>query len=266
MTDLEQKMELFRLATTPEALAKQLEEGSKNYQLVLADRARSCLSVWYPLVENLVPTPKTEIVRTDIQMSDLWDHKKPEGFDHFLNQVKGAISRIGSTPVFLRTGCASGKHSWKNTCYLDDVSKLTQHIGEIAEFSGMADLPIDVWVVREMLPVDAPFTAFYGEMPITKERRYFVKDGKVICHHPYWPKEAFVGNELSARNWRGLLKSLNTETAQERHFLTTLTQRVGQAVQGFWSVDWLWTKNGWYLTDMGVGEQSYHWPGCKEAV
>lgn len=250
---------------SPEEIAQSIEEGHKNLLLFLEDRRRSCLSRWYPLVKDIVPTPKTEIMQTDVELEQLWDCKTPEGFDAFIKKLRAVVNRIG-LPAFLRTGCGSNKHDWKNSCYVTDASKLEQHVANIVEFCGMADLPTEVWVVREMLPTVPAFSAFYGQMPITKERRYFVNDGKVVCHHPYWPKESIKGQSPSVRHWWGLLQNLNKETAQERHFLSAQTRKVGKAVPGYWSVDWLWTTKGWYLTDMGSGEQSYHWPDCKFAL
>lgn len=243
--------------------AEDLEIGRKNYELAMEDRRRSCLSRWFPLIENLVPVPKTIIVPAEIELFSLWDGIEPAGYDGFVQCVADAAMYIG-LPTFLRTGLTSGKHYWKNMCYLTDLRKLKGHIFELAEFSGMVDLPIDTWVIREMLPVVAPFTAFSGEMPIVAERRYFVRDGKVQCHHPYWPEHSIDGQNPSRDDWQVCLAELNTEYDAEIAELTNLTEIVGHAVGGFWSVDWLFTKNGWYLTDMGTGEQSFHWPGCKE--
>jgi hypothetical protein len=253
----------FRMPTHEELLVA-IEEGRKNRLVYLEDRRRSCLSIWYPKIKDLVPTPRTEIVRTSVDLEQLWDHKIPDGYATFLRKLKEAVRRVG-LPVFLRTGCGSAKHGWKDTCYLDDISKIEQHVYEIMEFHGMADLPSNIWVVREFLCSPHRFTAFYGKMPITKERRYFVKDGKVICHHPYWPKVAIEGQGPSKRNWKAILADLNSETPQEVADLTAKTELVGRAVGDFWSVDWLFAENNWYLTDMGVGEQSYHWPDCPLA-
>jgi hypothetical protein len=239
-----------------------IAEGHKNRMVFLEDRRRSCLSRWYPLVKDIVPTPRTEIIKTEVDLGQLWDGMEPGGYQDFVSQLKDVCKRMG-LPVFLRTGCGSNKHDWTESCFIDDLSTphLGRHIYNLVEFCGMADLPTETWVIREMLPVHRIFTAFRGNMPITCERRYFVKDGKVICHHPYWPQEAIEGHTADT-GWKELLEQSNRELRPEVIQLTAYSEKVSEAVAGYWSVDWLRTKNGWYLTDMGVGDQSYHWPDC----
>lgn len=33
-----------------------------------------------------------------------------------------------------------------------------------------------------------------------------------------------------------------------------------------WSVDVLETGIGWYVTDMALARDSWHWPGCRTAI
>ncbi|GAH32927.1 unnamed protein product, partial [marine sediment metagenome] len=41
---------------------------------------------------------------------------------------------------------------------------------------------------------------------------------------------------------------------------------IGSAVEGHWSIDLCQTKEGiWYMTDMALGEDSYHWGTCPYA-
>jgi len=224
------------------------------------------MSYWYPKVRDLVQTPRTELLETDVEFVHLCDGKKPDGYDAFMAHLREAVDRIG-VPAFLRTGITSGKHFWRDTCHLTDPSKLAHHVYQLVEFSCIADLiglDYDVWAVREMLPTIPAFYAFNG-MPVTRERRYFVRDGEIVCHHPYWPAEAIKGHTDEPR-WADLLAALSDQPEHEVSMLGRRTRRVGEALGGAWSVDWLWTERGWFLIDMADAGKSYHWPDCPMAA
>jgi hypothetical protein len=231
-------------------------------------RQKGCLSSWFPAIKEAgLPVPDTRIIRTDCNLDYLLDGEDPPGFERFIEELGQAVAAVG-LPAFLRTGQTSGKFRWRHTCYLTDLKRLSSHVFNLVEFSAIVDiagLDTSVWVAREYLPVEPAFHAFPGNMPITRERRYFVSGDQVMCHHPYWPEGAFIEmfeDEPSARDWRGLLTYMNYERPEEIEELTELTRRVGQVVEGAWSVDWLSTMEGWYLTDAAPAEYSYHWPGC----
>lgn len=230
----------------------------------------NCLSYWFPkLLSADLPVPRTEIVRADCQLLDLLDGKMPAGFLDFRDKLLTACDKIG-WPCFLRTGLTSGKHRWRDTCYLETVDDIESHIAALVEFSAMADfigLPCDVWAVRETLPTMPLFHAF-RDMPICREFRCFVgAAGEVYCIHPYWPREALEeGLRELFKNWPADYNLLCTMYGQEEHMIRRLASAAGKAIgNGWWSVDVLYTEFGWYVTDCAVAAQSFHWPGCEKA-
>lgn len=237
----------------------------------------NCLSYWFPKIVGIpgIKTPRTEIVRTKLPLYSLLDGKDPEPTDGetwhgLLDSLSEAVKSVGGAPAFMRTGQGSGKHEWRDTCFLKDATRETigQHVCQLVEWSELVDmfgLPYDVWVIRELLPTRPAFTAF-KDMPIVKERRYFIQDGRTVCRHPYWPAEAFSERYSRAPDgWREQLDAMNNETMGEWAELTELSDRVGAAIGGDWSIDWLWTDRGWYLTDMATAGDSFHWAGCAKA-
>ncbi|MBD1864154.1 MULTISPECIES: hypothetical protein [Trichocoleus] len=203
---------------------------------------KSCLSYWFPKLEvEGIPVPKTEIITTDIDLDQLLENTVPEGFSQFVSAIQAAGDRLGY-PCFLRTGHTSGKHDWLRTCYLDHPCSnvIGQHIVDLVEFSVCVDffgLPTRVWAVRELLKTEPAFHAFHG-LPITKERRYFIRDGKVEHHQPYWPPGAIAGHTEEPL-WQELLAELNDETPETLTALTHLSEQVAAVMDGYWSVDWL---------------------------
>lgn len=220
--------------------------------------------VWYPKIKDLpISQPETEmLVLTEEELKVLINENVPKSI---VEKVKPICDRMGY-PCFLRTDLASGKHSWKDSCFVDSPKELWKHIFEVVSFNLMADifgLDFKALVIREFIPMATGFTAFYGDMPVNPERRYFIRDGKIICHHPYWIEEAIEeSKQPSVSNWREISKELNRETREEIDLLTKYAELVAEQFEGFWSVDFCKAKDGrWILIDMASGMKSWH-PNC----
>lgn len=228
------------------------------------------MSYWFPKLSGCgVLVPPTRLVTTDDNLVMLDDGKKPPNWDAFLASLRAAAEEVGGYPVFLRTGHGSGKHEWRETCFVPRATALPAHVYNIVVWSNVVDfigLPTNVWAVRQMLPMLSTFTAFDG-FPVNKERRYFIEDGKVLCHHSYWPEFAVEGHTTEP-GWQAKLAALNEETPDEVAMLTKLSEHVASAFagDGAWSLDWAQTQHGtWYAIDMAEMRRSFHWPGCPNA-
>ena len=241
-------------------IEKQEEELEKNPPK--KRESITCMSHWYPKIEGKVPTPKTHIKIYGWQ--DFWplmDGHRPEKMDDLINFVKTSGEDVG-WPLFLRTGQTSAKHCWNDTCFVKEPKEIEAHINKICQFSFVADLDTDVWVVREMLPVRPVGYAFRGEMPITRELRYFVNGGVIECIHPYWPEEALEGNWVETPKSGAYPKAIHEFSTEEMNETGEIAKICGEALGGKWSVDILSTEKGWYMTDMAEAHKSYHFPGC----
>ena len=218
------------------------------------DSNNSSMTYWWPLVQDCgVPMPRTEMVPVGGDISSILDGGDfPE---RLVADVTAACERMGY-PAFLRSDRLSGKHEYIETCYVPGPEKIAQHICAITEEHAMSfDLPMpEAFAVREFLELDAPFKAFNG-LPIARERRYFIRDGAVVCHHPYWPADAM--RYPSRPDWRTLLAALSVE--EHTGILTDYSMAIGRRLTEFWSVDFAQTKSGaWYFIDAARGENSWH--------
>lgn len=256
---------------------------------------RSCLTYWFPrLLAAGIPVPKTEIVDAGEDWRNLlgyFDNPKQHPGEFVKAEavmkplaanLRQAAARIGPAPYFLRTGQGSGKHRWKDCCDLRDLDAIENHILALVEWSEMVDmmgLPWRFWVVRERLPVKSiAILPGYGDMPLVREIRCFVNGGKILCHHAYWPRDSIRdglskklshgwdednvdgGRELEADD---LYLASQMDVDAEYGALHN-ARRVAKvfADDGYWSVDVLETERGMFVTDMAVGERSFHWPEC----
>ena len=229
---------------------------------------RNCLSYWFPrLLESGIPVPRTEIVTTKCDLRKLLDGKEPKGFRDFMASLVEGVERIGE-PCFLRTGQGSGKHQWKNTCFLKSREDLPNHIAVLVEWSELVDflgLPHNVWAVRELLPTEPMAVCpWYGDFPLVPEALAFVKDGKVLCIHNYWP----IGSieEGGVPHPEKVHAAINAVIDCDE--VRDLAQKVATVFKGdgAWSADILQTKRGWHVTDMAEAGRSFHVPECQNAL
>ena len=235
-----------------------------------AEICRDSMLYWYLQIKDLdIPQPKTTVIELRRGDVSITDSIRPSA--SLVDRVIRAATPL-KAPFFLRTDLASGKHEWLATCFVPslDGKVVESHVERVIEFNLCADLlglPFRALVVREYIPMDEAFTAFLGT-PINPERRYFVKDGAVTCHHPYWIEDAirFWHPFPEPCGWRELLKKANTETPEEVDLLSGYALKAARVLEGSWSVDFCRGRDGtWYLIDCATAERSYHPTPCQFA-
>jgi len=221
---------------------------------------------WYDKIKDLpIAQPKTALYKfTGPELEYLAEEMVPLSISE---NVQGIVKEIGF-PLFMRTDFSSCKHGWKKTCYVESIEVLQRHILELLTNSmmqGWMSYQDTGLVFREFLQLQTGFTAFRGDFPVNRERRYFIKDGKVQCHHPYWYPGAIDGH-TKTEGWKETVDLLNFETPSEVEILTEYAERVGEVMKGYWSVDFAkgaGAESPWYLIDMAEGEKSFHWLECE---
>ena len=239
---------------------------------------KNSLLYWYPKLAKLnIPMPTTiwyEIPKVLIRAM-----QEVNGVPTALFEKVKPIAREIGYPLFMKTDQAAGKHAWEASCYVPCEEVLGRHIFEVIESNMMADiigLQFKALVFRNYIPLYSKFVAFHGNMPIAKERRYFVRDGKMVCHHAYWwpgAIEDWADRRKETKlpsNWRELLKELNTEDEEEIKLLTGYAELAGSVLPGWWSIDFACAQTGdWFLIDCALGADSFHaldCPNCPEEI
>ena len=231
---------------------------------------RNDLAFWFERLKATgVNVPRTTIVRATGSVAEAAYGEYSPHVAPLIEDLKRAAADIGY-PVFLRTGHGSGKHGWKDTCFVERPEDFGTHVPNLIEWSECVSmpfgLPTDVWVVREFLPLVSMFKAFHGRMPINREFRAFIEGGEVRCLHAYWPAFALKGQSPSKSNWSELLTEMNKLLVGDDALIRTQSALVSCAFDGAWSLDWAQTQDGtWYAIDMAVAEESFHWPGCPKS-
>jgi len=241
-------------------------EMARRHKMAMesAQENKTCITHWYPAIKNIVNTPDTMIVpvSTDLQFALAGDPMTPElkeELDSIVCKFHVFASKVGY-PVFIKNSLFSSKHGWNKTCFIENEdANIVEHIANICSDWYCVSNDFSLYLVfRAFIKTEPAFHAFYGGMPVTKERRYFIEGGKVIGHHPYWPPESI--ESPSVDNWEHLLDRINFESPSEITVLTSLSEQIGEVLPGAWSVDWLFGDDGiWYCIDMAEKQKSYVW-------
>ena len=246
---------------------------------------KNSMLYWYP---KLASTPGLVMPMTEIV--NVYDGASGPGPIHALtcgDLANGDFTALGSRwddilakagaigyPVFIRTDHVSGKHGWKDTCFIEAERDLRPNLAKLFETSAMTGflgLSVSAVVVREYVPMATLFTAFAGDMPVNPEYRYFIKDGKILCRHWYWIEDAIAdGTDETKlpRSWRHILANARDSTS-DRDFkaMDDMACKVAARFKGCWSVDFCKAADGrWILIDMARGVDSWHPKDCRYDV
>lgn len=258
------------------------DEHSFDERMRLSEQ--SSMLFWWPKIQGLdIPMPKTRMLMLPkINIIEICG-SKPCGdemaetlrkFTEELKMIAREVQGNKDDPVFMRTDQCSGKHEWRYTCFVEVVNDIGKHLLRLLEYNemvGWMSFTDKAIAVREFIPLESSFIAFHGQMPVAKERRYFVRDGVVECRHEYWIEEAIrqglEGRNLPESIWLENLRALNHQSEDEIELLTRYAESAGKEIGDYWSVDFAKAKDGrWLLIDMARGELSYHVDGCPHAV
>lgn len=215
------------------------------------------ITFWYPILERIgMRTPETKMFFAPSEIGHIVDGIVVSEFEQLIADVSRELVGFGGE-AFLRTGHTSNKHEWADTCYLNNKDKVGSQLAALIEFSMLASMPYNTFAVRKMIKTKAITTAF-NKMPIAQEVRMFIEDGEIICAHPYWSREAFVGQSGVSKEQIDKLNTLPDMTE-----LNLMAKYVSKHFKGAWSVDFLQDENDeWWLTDMAQASSSYHYPDC----
>jgi len=235
----------------------------------------SSMDYWYPLVKDHLPCPKTEsITFPDDILNEFqgacYDCGDPDIIKKYLEKIYEIADRIGY-PLFMRSDQGSGKHDWKDTCYVGCKKELLRnifHLFQWHEIAGIMGLSYKSLYFRELLDIKPMFYAFWGNMPIGLERRLFVRDGKVLCIHPYWEETAIIRSHQCPlpTDWKDII-ARSCVIGDEKRQLVEYGETFSRLVPGYWSVDFIMDRQGkWWFIDAARGELSWHPEPCEHII
>jgi hypothetical protein len=261
------------MAIDPEKMRRAIESDFANYErnkdairaeiISKAQNNLSSMSHWYPKISKVIRTPETILIPISLDAQWFLIEQTPATAEDEVLKIIEEVATVGKRwgyPLFLKSGMFSGKHNWKYTCYVPDEESIRDHIANIFHDQFLVGCEESlVLAARKVIKTVPAFTAFGdAQLPITKERRYFVEEGKVVFHQPYWPPHSI--RDPSVEDWQYRLGLLNYESKEEVSILALRSEKIAKILGGSWSVDWLQDKDErWYLIDMAESRKSFKW-------
>ena len=250
------------------------------------DRAMTYNSMfyWWSRIKNLdIPMPKTEMIWLGKDKSyDLFSalDGNTEKSGPILDEVyEKIIEKFPPGPMFIRGDHTSDKQLWEKTCFIKNNRDKTDVINHLIRLIEGHDLHVFIgppmlgYALREIIPTDPIFYTFHGNMPITREFRFFYSEGEVACYHPYWPPEAiehqkrFAWGKDLPEDWKEKLDSISHLQPEILELLTDRAIAIGKAIEcddvPSWSIDFLQGSDGiFYFIDCADALASEHWNDC----
>ena len=92
----------------------------------------------------------------------------------------------------------------------------------------MGNLNFGGVVVREFLDLPHTFHAFSG-MPVSREFRYFIKNGSVLCRHPYWFPSCM--RRVTCEDWLPKLKKIQVLNKTTMELCDEYALKISKAVK-----------------------------------
>ena len=243
----------------------------------MSEALDSSMLCWWPVVKDLgqvssmVCVPETAIYEPEqgnLNFVKWWilEPKKEKPLDvvDFENKLRAFIQEIpwARYPLFIRTDQFSGKHIFREACWIPDEEHLLPNLynlieyGEKVNFIGFYHRAI---VIREFLELDSRFEAF-GGMPVAPEYRAAVTPTSVKLYE-YWPEQAIASGRKDCLppDWRQRRKVMYDGILEdEKVELKRVAQIIQRKLGGEWSIDFAKAKNGkWYLIDMALLHESW---------
>jgi hypothetical protein len=159
--------------------------------------------------------------------------EKPFDIEDFREDLK----TFGKQAIIVKDYVKSQKHYWKEACFIPDASDLETVEKITRRFIELQDVDLNIGLVyRAFVALEHLTEHTVSGMPLTKEFRILVKDGKIIQAFNYWdegdyeaisPNLSFLGSVIP------LIKS------------------------NFFSVDIAQQKDGqWIIVELGDGQVS----------
>ncbi|GCE11032.1 hypothetical protein KTT_08910 [Tengunoibacter tsumagoiensis] len=125
----------------------------------------------YPLLEGF--TPRSTWIRT--------------GFDVSIDEVMKALHVFGDKPVIVKDFVKSRKHEWNEACYIPCASDRHAVERVVRRFLQLQGEDLNEGLIfREFIEFEPLAYHSKSGMPLIKEFRLFVLDGRIICSTPYW--------------------------------------------------------------------------------
>lgn len=125
----------------------------------------------YPTIKDVTPKSTYKELQSEFAYSDFQQE----------------IEVFGDQPIIVKDYVKSQKHYWNEACYIPNAADRANVIAVVTKFLELQDADLNEGLVfREFVALEALTNHSTSGMPLTKEFRVFIKNGRVMTMNKYW--------------------------------------------------------------------------------
>ena len=148
-----------------------------------------------------------------------------------IDDVMATLQPFGDRPVIVKDFVKSRKHEWHEACYIPSASDRQAVERVVTRFLQLQGEDLSEGLVfREFVEFEPLTEHSKSSMPLTKEFRLFVLDGRIILSAPYWEEGSYGVDEKDFPP-ANIFSSI-ASTIQSRFF----TMDVARKRDGIWNI------------------------------
>lgn len=155
--------------------------------------------------------------------------------DFNFNDFRQVLKGFGDRPVIVKDYVKSQKHYWAEACFIPQASNNEAAEAVVKRFLELQGPDLNEGLVfREFIELEELGTHVQSGMPLTKEFRLFIKDGKVIDTFYYWDEGDYQGLQPEIKSFLELIPRIKSN---------------------FFTMDIAKRKDGdWMIVELGDGQ------------
>lgn len=136
--------------------------------------------------------------------------KKLEGaFD--IDDFRIELEVFGDAPIIVKDYVKSQKHFWSEACFIPDASDSKQVAKVVNRFLELQGKDLNEGLVfREFVELEELTNHSKSGMPLTKEFRLFVKEGKAIAQFNYWDEGDYADTSIDLRVFQSVISQVQS--------------------------------------------------------
>lgn len=160
--------------------------------------------------------------------------QKLEG-DFDFNDFRQLLKVFGDRPVIVKDYVKSQKHYWEEACFIPRASDDKTVEAVIKRFLDLQGPELNEGLVfREFIELEELATHAQSGMPLTKEFRLFIKEGKIMDAFHYWDEGDYQGLQPEIMTFQDLIPKIKSN---------------------FFTMDIAKRKDGeWMIVELGDGQ------------
>ncbi|MEM7105247.1 MAG: ATP-grasp domain-containing protein [Bacteroidota bacterium] len=157
--------------------------------------------------------------------------------EFLIQDLKGDLKVFGDKPIIVKDYVKSQKHYWTEACFIPNASDLRLVETVTNRFLELQDEDLNEGLVyREFIELEKLTEHSISGMPLTKEFRFFILDGKILSRFNYWDEGDYG------------------ETQPDLSRIETIIPKIKS---NFFTMDVAKVKDGdWIIVELGDGQVS----------